>query len=146
MYVNHTSHVSVFLFFKIVFILLLLFTAGYEFIKVDKAGANKNVAVITLNRPKALNALCNGLMTEVGTVIADLEKDNSVGAIVITGNEKAFAAGADIKEMQCNTFSGNIRNDFLAHWTRVAECKKPVIAAVNGYAVSRKIHCILHRS
>lgn len=109
--------------------------AGYEFIKVDKAGANKNVAVITLNRPKALNALCNGLMTEVGTVIADLEKDNSVGAIVITGNEKAFAAGADIKEMQCNTFSGNIRNDFLAHWTRVAECKKPVIAAVNGYAL-----------
>lgn len=113
--------------------------AGYEFIKVDKAGAAKNVAVITLNRPKALNALCNGLMTEVGDVIKQLEKDQSVGAIVITGNEKAFAAGADIKEMQNNTFAGNITKDFLSHWTQVAECKKPVIAAVNGYAVSSLI-------
>lgn len=75
-------------------------------------------------------------MTEVGHAINDLEKDQSIGAIVITGSEKAFAAGADIKEMQNNTFSRNITSSFLDHWSRVAECKKPVIAAVNGYAVS----------
>jgi len=109
--------------------------ASLEYIKLEKRGANNNVAVITLNRPKALNALCNGLMTEVSNTISELERDSSIGAIVITGNEKAFAAGADIKEMKENTFSSNIRGDFLAHWTRVAECRKPVIAAVNGYAL-----------
>lgn len=116
-----------------------LFLAGsYEFIKVEKTGAGKTVAVIQLNRPKALNALCNGLMSEVSNAIDSIEKDSSVGAIIITGSEKAFAAGADIKEMQNNTYSRNIRGNFLAHWDRVAKCSKPVIAAVNGYAVSCK--------
>ncbi|KRT78198.1 hypothetical protein AMK59_6936 [Oryctes borbonicus] len=109
--------------------------ANYEFIKVDKAGANQNVGLITLNRPKALNALCNGLMTEVAKAIDTLEADKSVGAIVITGSEKAFAAGADIKEMQNNTYSQTISGNFLSHWNRVAESTKPVIAAVNGYAL-----------
>lgn len=108
---------------------------NYEFIKVEKTGTKKNVALITLNRPKALNALCNGLMTEVGKAIDALEVDDSVGAIIITGSEKAFAAGADIKEMQNNTYSKCITGNFLNHWNRVAETKKPVIAAVNGYAL-----------
>ncbi|XP_017773698.1 PREDICTED: enoyl-CoA hydratase, mitochondrial [Nicrophorus vespilloides] len=108
---------------------------SYEFIKVEKVGEKKNVGLITLNRPKALNALCNGLMTEVSNIIEDFEKDNSVAAIVITGSEKAFAAGADIKEMQNNTYSKCISGNFLSHWNRVADCTKPVIAAVNGYAL-----------
>lgn len=109
--------------------------ANYEFIKVEKTGAKSNVALITLNRPKALNALCNGLMTEVGQAIDAFEADDSVGAIIITGSEKAFAAGADIKEMQNNTYSKCMTGNFLNHWNRVAETKKPVIAAVNGYAL-----------
>lgn len=109
--------------------------ANYEFIKVEKTGANKNVALITLNRPKALNALCNGLMTEVSKAIDTFESDKSVGAIVITGSEKAFAAGADIKEMQNNTYSQCISGNFLSHWNRVSQTRKPVIAAVNGYAL-----------
>lgn len=103
---------------------------------MEKTGAQKNVALITLNRPKALNALCNGLMFEVSQAISGLESDKSVGAIIITGSEKAFAAGADIKEMQNNTYSQCISGNFLSHWNRVAESTKPVIAAVNGYAVS----------
>ncbi|XP_971757.2 enoyl-CoA hydratase, mitochondrial [Tribolium castaneum] len=108
---------------------------NFEFIKTHKAGARNNVGVITLNRPKALNALCNGLMQEVADALDVFEKDNDVGAIIITGSEKAFAAGADIKEMQNNTYSQCVRGNFLAHWNRVSESVKPVIAAVNGYAL-----------
>lgn len=107
----------------------------YEFIIKDVAGEKKNVGLITLNRPKALNALNKGLMTEVGRALAEFDADKSVGAIVITGSEKAFAAGADIKEMQGNTYAECILNNFLADWTKVAQAKKPVIAAVNGYAL-----------
>uniref|UniRef100_A0A1A9VW65 Probable enoyl-CoA hydratase, mitochondrial n=1 Tax=Glossina austeni TaxID=7395 RepID=A0A1A9VW65_GLOAU len=109
--------------------------ANFEFIKTELAGANKNVAVITLNRPKALNALCNGLMKELSSVLDDYEKDKNVAAIIITGSEKAFAAGADIKEMQPNTYPHCILSNFLNDWTRVAKCQKPIIAAVNGYAL-----------
>ncbi|XP_065159767.1 enoyl-CoA hydratase, mitochondrial [Atheta coriaria] len=112
------------------------YSAGsYEFIKVEVVGEQKNVGLITLNRPKALNALCNGLMLEVNNVIRDFESDKKVGAIVITGSEKAFAAGADIKEMQNNTYAQCIRSNFLNHWNGVAQCRKPVIAAVNGFAL-----------
>jgi enoyl-CoA hydratase len=104
----------------------------YEFIIKDVAGEKKNVGVITLNRPKALNALNKGLMSEVGRALTEFDADKSVGAIVITGSEKAFAAGADIKEMQGNTYADCILNNFLADWTKVASAKKPVIAAVNG--------------
>lgn len=107
----------------------------YEFIKFEKTGAKNNVALITLNRPKALNALCNGLMTEVSQVIDAVERDDNMSVIVITGSEKAFAAGADIKEMQNNTYSKCISHNFLGHWNRVADSTKPVIAAVNGYAL-----------
>lgn len=106
-----------------------------EFIKTELAGEKKNVAVITLNRPKALNALCNGLMSEINSTLHKYEKDNNIAAIVITGSEKAFAAGADIKEMQNNTYENCIMGNFLNDWTAVAKCQKPIIAAVNGYAL-----------
>lgn len=109
--------------------------ANLQFIKTEVTGANKNVAVITLNRPKALNALCNGLMTELSDALKGYEKDNGIAAIVITGSDKAFAAGADIKEMQPNTYAGCIMGNFLNDWTQVAKCQKPIIAAVNGYAL-----------
>lgn len=108
---------------------------NFQFIKTELAGEKKNVAVITLNRPKALNALCNGLFTELNASLDKYEKDDSIAAIVITGSEKAFAAGADIKEMQPNTYENCIMGNFLSDWTRVAKCQKPIIAAVNGYAL-----------
>ena len=109
--------------------------ANLEFLKTEVTGEKKNVAVITLNRPKSLNALCNGLMKELSTTLESYEKDESIAAIVITGSEKAFAAGADIKEMQPNTYSQCIMGNFLSDWTQVARCQKPIIAAVNGYAL-----------
>uniref|UniRef100_A0A182N3W7 Probable enoyl-CoA hydratase, mitochondrial n=1 Tax=Anopheles dirus TaxID=7168 RepID=A0A182N3W7_9DIPT len=108
---------------------------SYEFIKAELTGEKQNVALITLNRPKALNALCNGLVAEISDALDRYEADDSIGAIVITGSEKAFAAGADIKEMQPNTYAKCINTDFLSNWTRVAKSQKPIIAAVNGYAL-----------
>jgi len=93
------------------------------------------VALITLNRPKALNALSNGLMKELTEALQNYETNNCVAAIIITGSEKAFAAGADIKEMQPNTYEKCIMTNFLNDWTQVAKCQKPIIAAVNGYAL-----------
>uniref|UniRef100_A0A8D0DG46 Enoyl-CoA hydratase, mitochondrial n=1 Tax=Salvator merianae TaxID=96440 RepID=A0A8D0DG46_SALMN len=110
-------------------------TAQFQYLVVEKKGARQNVAVIQLNRPKALNALCDGLVTEMNQALDALEQDPSVGAIVITGSEKAFAAGADIKEMQHRTFQECYGGNFLAHWNRVSTVRKPVIAAVNGYAL-----------
>lgn len=108
---------------------------SYEYIKTSVAGEKSNVALITLNRPKALNALCNGLMSELSEALNTFDKDDKIAAIVLTGSEKAFAAGADIKEMQNNTYSKCIRGNFLADWTQVARVQKPIIAAVNGYAL-----------
>uniref|UniRef100_A0A0K8TTW5 Probable enoyl-CoA hydratase, mitochondrial n=1 Tax=Tabanus bromius TaxID=304241 RepID=A0A0K8TTW5_TABBR len=106
-----------------------------EYIQTEVVGEKKSVAVITLNRPKALNALCNGLMTEVSGALEAYEKDPNISVVIITGTGKAFAAGADIKEMQNNTYPGCILGNFLNDWTRVARCQKPVIAAVNGFAL-----------
>nr|XP_033327253.1 probable enoyl-CoA hydratase, mitochondrial [Megalopta genalis] len=108
---------------------------SYDMIKVETTGEKKNIGLITLNRPKALNALCDGLMSEVNHAVSKFDKDDSIGAIVITGNEKAFAAGADIKEMQNNTYSQTVRGNFLTSWDAVSKTSKPVIAAVNGYAL-----------
>lgn len=94
----------------------------------------KNIGLITLNRPKALNALCEKLITELNDAMLKFDTNNNIGAIIITGSEKAFAAGADIKEMKNNTFAYNIRNKFLNNWN-ISEISKPVIAAVNGYAL-----------
>uniref|UniRef100_A0A0B6Z799 Probable enoyl-CoA hydratase, mitochondrial n=1 Tax=Arion vulgaris TaxID=1028688 RepID=A0A0B6Z799_9EUPU len=112
-------------------------TSGqYENIKVEKRGEKKNVTLIQLNRPKALNALCTPLIEEINIALSEAEADKDIGAIVITGSEKAFAAGADIKEMQAfNTFSDVYNGNFLEGWDKVTKCVKPVLAAVNGYAL-----------
>jgi enoyl-CoA hydratase len=93
------------------------------------------VGLIRLNRPQALNALNAALIGELGQALADFDRDPKIGAIVITGNEKAFAAGADIKEMASKSFMEAYLGDFLASWDRVAQQRKPVIAAVAGFAL-----------
>jgi len=106
---------------------------AYETILVETKGG---VGVITLNRPDAMNALNSDLMGEVASAIDRFEDDDGVGAIVITGNEKAFAAGADIKEMQPKSFVDVYAGDFITKsWGRVTTCRKPVVAAVAGYAL-----------
>lgn len=107
----------------------------FENILIEKRGQDGSVGLITLNRPKALNALCDPLMREVGAAIDIFEADAAVGAIVITGSDKAFAAGADIKEMLPRTFIEVFSGNFLSHWNRVTKSQKPVIAAVNGFAL-----------
>jgi enoyl-CoA hydratase len=105
----------------------------YQNIVVEKKA---RVGIIALNRPKALNALCASLIAELGSALDELESDPEIGAIILTGNEKAFAAGADIKEMKDQTFVDAYRSDFITRgWERVAQCRKPVIAAVAGYAL-----------
>jgi len=106
--------------------------AKLEYIKVEKRG---KVGLITLNRPKALNALCDGLVKELNAQLRALDADREVGAIVITGSEKAFAAGADIKEMSGKTFQEAYRTDMLAFWHDLTKVRKPIVAAVNGYAL-----------
>ncbi|NXB73172.1 ECHM protein, partial [Donacobius atricapilla] len=110
--------------------------AAFQYLLVQKTGAQKNVGLIQLNRPKALNALCEGLMAELRRALEAMESDPEVGAIVLTGSQKAFAAGADIKEMQNKTFQECYNSGFLAGWDKVSVVRKPIIAAVNGYAVS----------
>ena len=106
---------------------------AYENIIIEKRGP---VGLITLNRPDAMNALNTALIAELESALDDLEADNDIGAMVITGNEKAFAAGADIKEMKDKTFIDAYLEDFITKgWERVAACRKPVIAAVTGYAL-----------
>lgn len=93
------------------------------------------VAVLTLNRPKALNALNDALMRELCATLRALDADSGVGCIVLTGSAKAFAAGADIKEMSDKDFARAYDSDMLAHWADVTKVRKPIIAAVNGYAL-----------
>ena len=105
----------------------------YTNILLERRGA---VALITLNRPKALNALSPDLTAELAHALDDLEADQAIGAIVITGSEKAFAAGADIKAMKDWSYMDVYQADFItATWERVATCRKPTIAAVAGYAL-----------
>ncbi|KAJ5229332.1 hypothetical protein N7489_010040 [Penicillium chrysogenum] len=94
------------------------------------------VGLITLNRPKALNALCSPLFTELNEALSNYDNDKSIGAIIITGSEKAFAAGADIKEMAPLSFSAAYSDNFIAPWSHLAtSIRTPVIAAVSGYAL-----------
>ena len=90
---------------------------------------------LLLNRPQALNALNRALMSEVDAAVDGFEADGNIGCMVITGSEKAFAAGADIKEMADKTFNDAFLGDFTAGWHRVADARKPVIAAVAGFAL-----------
>lgn len=93
------------------------------------------VGLVTLDRPKALNALNDALIRELGEALDGFEADPAVGCIVITGSEKAFAAGADIKEMASKSYVDCYLEDFIASWERVTRCRKPVIAAVAGFAL-----------
>ena len=106
---------------------------AFEHIIVETKGP---VGIIRINRPKILNALSFGVFGEIAAAVDDLEGDDAIGCIVITGNEKAFAAGADIKEMQPKKFIDMFSRDFMdIGGDRVAKCKKPTIAAVSGYAL-----------
>ena len=94
------------------------------------------VGLITLNRPEALNALSDPLMDELAQALQTFERDDSIGAIVITGSEKAFAAGADIKGMKDRSYVDVYLGNFISHnWEQVTYCRKPVIAAVAGFAL-----------
>ncbi len=106
---------------------------AYATIIAEKEGP---VGLITLDRPDALNALSARMVAEMARALDDFEADAEIGAIVITGSEKAFAAGADIKEMKDKTFAEAYTEDFITKdWERVTTCRKPVIAAVAGYAL-----------
>ena len=105
---------------------------AYENILVDTRG---ETGLITLNRPKALNALNSKLIAELGQALDTFEADPDIGCIVITGSDKAFAAGADIKEMATKTFIQAYTEDFIGSWDQVSRTRKPVIAAVAGYAL-----------
>ncbi|AQA07170.1 enoyl-CoA hydratase (plasmid) [Mycobacterium sp. MS1601] len=104
----------------------------FETILVER---DERVATITLNRPKALNALNSQVMAEVTTAAAELDNDPGIGAIIVTGSEKAFAAGADIKEMADKSFGEMFGSDFFADWAKFAAVRTPTIAAVAGYAL-----------
>jgi len=93
------------------------------------------VGLVRLNRAQALNALNSALMRELADAVAGFDADGNIGCIVITGSDKAFAAGADIKEMADKPFTEVFLGDFAANWHRVAEVRKPVIAAVAGFAL-----------
>lgn len=106
---------------------------AFETISAEKRGA---VGLVTLNRPKVLNALNSTLMRELGEALAAYEADKDVAVMVITGSDNAFAAGADISEMQSKSFVDVYSEDFItASWEDVTRCRKPVIAAVSGYAL-----------
>jgi len=104
----------------------------FETILLERKG---RVGIITLNRPKALNALNSQLMREVVAAVEELDADCEIGAILLTGSERAFAAGADIKEMAPKTFSEVYAEDFFSEWDRLSSARTPIIAAVSGYAL-----------
>ena len=106
--------------------------AAYETILVETHG---KVGLIRLNRPQALNALCDAMMAEIGAQLLAFDADPAIGAIVLTGSEKAFAAGADIKEMQGRTYPAAYQEDFISRWETILQVKTPVIAAVAGFAL-----------
>jgi enoyl-CoA hydratase len=94
------------------------------------------VGLITLNRPKALNALNDALIDEIGTALDDFEADANIGCIVLSGSEKAFAAGADIAAMKDFSFMDAYQGDYISrNWDRIPRCRKPLIAAVAGFAL-----------
>jgi len=108
-------------------------TTTFEHILTKQVGA---VGVVTLNRPKALNALSNGLIDEVNVATRQYDADPSIKCIVITGSgDKAFAAGADIKEMAKKPFAEVYKTNMFAQWADLTRIKKPTIAAVNGFAL-----------
>ncbi len=105
---------------------------AYQTIVVETRG---RVGIIRLNRPQALNALSSPLFQELGQAVDDFEIDGGIGCMLLTGSDKAFAAGADIKEMVSQSFNDVTMREFAANWHRVARARKPVVAAVAGYAL-----------
>ncbi|CAA7612914.1 enoyl-CoA hydratase [Magnetospirillum sp. SS-4] len=106
---------------------------AFENITVETRG---NVGLIALNRPKAMNALCADLIAELGQALDAFEKDDAVGAIVLTGSDKAFAAGADIKEMASRGYMDVYVSNFITNgWEQITKCRKPIVAAVAGFAL-----------
>ena len=104
----------------------------YDTILVETRG---RVGVIRLNRPQALNALNSGLNAELASAIAGFDADTGIGCMLLTGSDKAFAAGADIKEMADKTASAMFMGDFAGNWHAAAQARKPIIAAVSGFAL-----------
>ena len=106
---------------------------AYQNILVETRG---RVGLITLHRPKALNALSRGLIVDLGAALDAFEADENIGAVVLTGSDKAFAAGADIKEMKDKSYVDVYLEDFITNgWERITTCRKPIVAAVAGYAL-----------
>lgn len=105
---------------------------SYENILLER---RDRIGVITLNRPEALNALSLGLMTDVVAAVRELDNDHGIGAILITGSERAFAAGADIKEMASKSYMEMYATDWFGGWDALADVRTPMIAAVAGYAL-----------
>ncbi|MBM3573480.1 MAG: enoyl-CoA hydratase, partial [Alphaproteobacteria bacterium] len=104
---------------------------AYENIVTEKRG---KVGIIRLNRPKALNALNAALIAELAQALDDFEADVEIGCLILTGSDKAFAAGADIKEMKDRNYMDVYKSDFITKgWERLSSTRKPVIAAVAGY-------------
>ncbi|TPX49155.1 hypothetical protein SeMB42_g01940 [Synchytrium endobioticum] len=106
--------------------------SSYEYILTSRKG---KVGIVQLNRPRALNALSSPLMKELNEALRAFDTDGEVGCMVLTGSEKGFAAGADIKEMKDKTFPDIYVNNFIADWTGITKIRKPIIAAVNGFAL-----------
>jgi enoyl-CoA hydratase len=105
---------------------------AYELVLTEQRG---RVGLVMLNRPQARNALNQQLLRELMEALEEFDKDDSVGAMVVTGDEKAFAAGADIKEMADNTVAQAKKSDFVAVFSRIMKIEKPVVAAVSGWAL-----------
>ncbi len=104
----------------------------YETVIAERQGA---VGIVRLNRPKALNALSRQLIAELNHALDGFEADAAIGAVIVTGSDKAFAAGADIREMQPLTYVGVYQDDFVAEWERLSRLAKPTVAAVAGFAL-----------
>jgi enoyl-CoA hydratase len=114
---------------------------SYQNIIVETRG---KVGLVRLNRPQALNALNAALLGELGAAVDGFEANPDIGCIVITGSDKAFAAGADIKEVATKSFMDAFMNDLAADWDRVARARKPVVAAVAGFALGGGCELAMH--
>lgn len=113
-----------------------LTSESHSYENISLTQPSPSVTLVTLNRPKALNALSSPLFHELNHALKNLDApDSQTEVIVLTGTEKAFAAGADIKEMKERTLQETYGADFLTHWTEITAVKKPIIAAVSGYAL-----------
>ncbi|CAF1622200.1 unnamed protein product, partial [Adineta ricciae] len=106
-----------------------------EYVLVDIKGQKSNIALVQLNRPKAFNSLCNKLITELATTLTSLDRDRRIACIILTGSTRAFSIGADIKGMHMENMSHVIKSDFPEELSVVSRLTKPIIAAVNGFAL-----------